>query len=102
MKSKRSHDREIQLAEVPDTITVAEAGRRGGCATRDRMAGTGFYQRIGAKGGKRQKELYRNLLAEFGRMGGRPRRLNLEDSAGEESSQMKEADAVGPGDSSPV
>lgn len=70
-----------------EAITVVEAGRRGGTTTRDRYAGTGFYQRIGAKGGKRQKELYHDLLAEFGKLGGRPKRPALEESAGEEDHQ---------------
>ena len=65
--------------EVSIGITVQEAGRRGGHATRDRYQGTGFYQRIGKKGGWRTAELYHHLLAEFGRRGGRPRRPVLED-----------------------
>jgi len=86
-----------------DQLTVAEAGRRGGLTTSCRYRGTGFYQRIGRMGGKKFAALYRDLLAEFGRRGGRPRRPNLEDSVGEESPQMKEAEsAVGPGDSSPA
>jgi len=66
-------------------MTVREAGRRGGLTTSARYWSTGFYQRIGRKGGKRQKELYANLLAEFGKKGGRPKRSNLEPSLGEES-----------------
>lgn len=86
-----------------EEITVAEAGRRGGCATRDRFQGTDFYRRIGAKGGRRQKELHHELLAEFGRLGGRPRRPHLENTVGEGSPQMKEAEnAVGPGGPSPT
>lgn len=77
--------------KTPDAITVQEAGRRGGCVTRDRYAGTDFYQRIGAKGGKRQKELYADLLAEFGRRGGRPRRPSLNESVGEGDHHKKEA-----------
>lgn len=91
-----------ELVEVSNVITVREAGRRGGHATRTRFQGTDFYRRIGAMGGKRQKELYHDLLAEFGRMGGRPRRPSLEDSMGGESPEKKEADAVGPGDPSPA
>lgn len=74
-------------AEVSGEISVREAGARGGRSTRDRYAGTGFYQRIGAIGGKRQKELYSELLAEFGKLGGRPKRPALEESAGEEDHQ---------------
>jgi len=74
MKSKQLDDK--------DQLTVAQAGRRGGSMTRDRYAGTDFYRRIGAKGGQRTKELYADLLSQFGKKGGRPRRPNL-DSAGE-------------------
>jgi len=72
-------------------VTVREAGRRGGRATRDRYAATGFYRRIGAKGGKRTAELYHELLAEFGCRGGRPRRPPLNEPVGERDHQRKEA-----------
>lgn len=74
-----------------EEITVAEAGRRGGCTTRDRHAATGFYQRIGRKGGKRTKELYSELLSEFGKKGGRPRRPTLNELVGEKGKDWKEA-----------
>ena len=67
-----------------EKITVAQAGRRGGTTTRDRYQGTDFYRQIGAKGGRKTAELYHNLLAEFGRKGGRPRRPALDESMGEE------------------
>lgn len=70
-------------------ISVTEAGARGGAVTRDRYAGTGFYQRIGAKGGKKTAELYADLLKEFGRRGGRPRRPTL--NMGEGDHNRKEA-----------
>ena len=63
-------------------ITCQEAGRRGGRSTLARR-GTAFFQEIGRKGGKRQKELYHDLLAEFGKLGGRPRRPSLNESMGE-------------------
>lgn len=94
---------ESEVKAPDDQITVREAGRRGGNVTRDRHAGTGFYQRIGAKGGKRQKELYADLLAEFGRQGGRPRRPNLENSAGEGLPEKKGGEMrSAPGSSSPI
>jgi len=81
--------------EAPGEISVREAGARGGRSTLARR-GTAFFREIGAKGGKRQKELYAALLAEFGRRGGRPRRPNLEDSLGEEHPERKEGEnAVG-------
>lgn len=80
MKTRKPEDQ----VEVSSGISVQEAGRRGGSVTRDRHAGTGFYQRIGAKGGRRTAELYADLLKEFGKRGGRPRRPTLEDM-GEEN-----------------
>jgi len=64
-------------------LTVAEAGRRGGCSTLEKK-GTEFFRRIGAKGGRRTAELYHDLLAEFGKKGGRPRRPALDKPAGEQ------------------
>jgi general stress protein YciG len=57
-------------------ITVAEAGRRGGRATLENQ-GPDFFKKIGRKGGRRTAEMYREVLAEFGRKGGRPRRPAL-------------------------
>lgn len=82
MKSTR-HNRENQLAEVSDAITVREAGRRGGNVTRDRH-GRRFYQKIGAEGGRRTRELYAELLSEFGKRGGRPKRPTPARSEGEQ------------------
>lgn len=84
-----------------EPITVAEAGRRGGLSTSARYRDTGFYQRIGRMGGKKFAALYRDLLSEFGKRGGRPKRPNLENSAGEEFPEKKEVDAVSPRDSPP-
>lgn len=87
-------------AEASDQITCQEAGRRGGRSTLARR-GKDFFREIGAKGGKRQKELYADLLAEFGRLGGRPRRPSLDENMGEACSEEK-GDAVGPEHSSPT
>lgn len=70
-------------------MTVQEAGRRGGQSTLKRK-GIEFYREIGRKGGQRTTEMYRDLLAEFGRKGGRPRRPNLEQPEGEHP-ERKEA-----------
>ena len=67
---------------VKEVISVAEAGRRGGHATLENQ-GTEFFRRIGKRGGQRTKELYGELLSEFGKKGGRPRRPTLDGSAGE-------------------
>jgi hypothetical protein len=66
-----------------EEITVKAAGRKGGTTTRDRY-GREFYQRIGKLGGERTRELYAELLREFGKRGGRPRRPSLDEYMGEE------------------
>ena len=77
----------VSKEEVKIPITVREAGRREGEAT-SRRHGRRFYQIIGSKGGKRTKELYADLLRQFGSKGGRPPRPNLD--MGEEHSKIKE------------
>lgn len=74
-----------------EQITVAEAGRRGGTATRDRH-GVEFLRKIAQKGGKVTATRYRDLLSEFGKRGGRPRRPSLAEQPGEEHSE-KEGDS---------
>ena len=64
------------------SMTVAEAGKRGGEVTL-RKRGTGFFSQIGRKGGRRTATLYGHLLGEWGSRGGRPRRPSLRDSVGE-------------------
>jgi general stress protein YciG len=73
-----------------EEISVKAAGRRGGMTTRDRY-GSDFYRRIGKMGGERTRELYAELLKEFGRRGGRPRRPTLDEYMGEEAGEKKEA-----------
>lgn len=87
--------------EVSNGITVQEAGRRGGRSTLARR-GTSFFREIGSKGGKRQKELYADLLAEFGRQGGRPRCPVLEEGMGEELPEKKGVKRLAPGRSPPA
>ncbi len=71
------------MTSSKERITVAEAGRRGGQATLEHQ-GTEFFRKIGRKGGQRTKERYGELLSEFGRKGGRPRRPALDESVGEQ------------------
>jgi len=73
---------------VTDGITVREAGQRGGRATAERH-GEDFFRRIGKKGGNRTAELYRHLLTQFGRRGGRPRRPALGGDLGEGDCKTK-------------
>jgi len=84
-----------------EEITVAEAGRRGGQSTLERQ-GAEFFRKIGRKGGQRTAELYRDLLSEFARRGGRPRRPALEEDTGEELPEKKEGTRSASGNSSPV
>lgn len=82
-------------------LTVREAGRRGGSSTLQRR-GAEFYQKIGRKGGQRTKELYGELLSEFGKKGGRPRRPALEEDTGEGFPEKKGGEMrSAPGSSSP-
>jgi len=74
--------------DTKEQLTVAEAGRRGGRATLENQ-GVDFFRRIGAKGGKRTKELYADLLKEFGKRGGRPRRPMLGQNLGEDLAEEK-------------
>ena len=59
-------------------LTVTEAGRLGGYATLQNQ-GVDHFKKIGHKGGQRTAQLYRDLLREFGKKGGRPRRPTLEE-----------------------
>ncbi len=101
MERKKPNNSEAGLAKVSDAITVREAGARGGQSTFARR-GAAFFREIGAKGGKRQKELYSDLLSEFGKLGGRPKRPNVEDSAGEGLPEKRGDERSAPGSPSPA
>jgi len=70
--------------EETTQLTVRQAGARGGSRTLERH-GREHFQAIGRKGGRRTAELYRDLLSEFGKRGGRPRRPALDGYMGEEA-----------------
>jgi len=74
---------EENQAEISGGISVREAGRRGGCSTLEHH-GVEFFRDIGRKGGHRTARLYGELLKEFGKKGGRPKRPSLDKSVGEE------------------
>ena len=61
---------------VSEEVSVREAGRKGGIATRDRY-GSQFYRRIGYKGGESTRKHYASLLKEFGQLGGRRKRPSI-------------------------
>jgi general stress protein YciG len=61
------------------TITsVNEAGRKGG-QTVLRNRGREFYSRIGAKGQQKMRARHPNMASQWGKLGGRPRKLSLSD-----------------------
>jgi general stress protein YciG len=70
--------------DIVNGMTVQEAGRRGGNTTLQNQ-GREHYKKIGKKGGNRTAELYHDLLSEFGKKGGRPRRPSLQESMEEEN-----------------
>jgi len=82
MKRKDLDNSAGQYTDSSKQITVREAGRRGGHATLERR-GIDFFREIGKRGGVRTKQLYAELLREFGRRGGRPKRPALPGRAGE-------------------
>jgi len=65
-------------------ITVSEAGRLGGYSTLQNK-GIKHFKKIGRKGGKRTAQLHRDLLSEFGKMGGRPKRPSMKEAMKEEN-----------------
>jgi len=77
---------EKNQCKVSSEITVRQAGQRGGHATLERH-GVGFFRKIGTRGGRRTKQLYAQLLREFGKKGGRPRRPTLDETVGERGQQ---------------
>jgi len=83
----------LDKTETLREVSVREAGSRGGRRTLE-LHGPEFFQEIGHKGGQRTAELYRELLSEFGKKGGRPKRPPLDESTGQRDKNRKEA-AVG-------
>ena len=58
------------------SITVAEAGRRGGLSVL-RKRGREFYAEIGRKGQKALRDKHPNMASIWGKQGGRPRKSTL-------------------------
>ena len=57
-------------------ITVIEAGRKGGFAVFEKH-GRVFYSDIGKKGQQATRERYPDMAREWGKLGGRPKKLTL-------------------------
>jgi len=71
------------------SITVADAGRRGGLAVL-RKRGRRFYVEIGRKGQKAMRSKHPGMAAEWGKLGGRPRKPTLAQHMGEAGNEYKE------------
>lgn len=65
-------------------ITVNEAGRRGGLALL-RNRGRDFFVQIGKKGQQSMRQKYPDMARKWGKLGGRPRKPNLNEINGGES-----------------
>ena len=64
------------------SITVAEAGRKGGLTVLNRR-GRAFYSKIGKKGQHAMRQKYPSMASEWGKLGGRPKKLTLNQILGE-------------------
>jgi general stress protein YciG len=64
------------------SISVAEAGRKGGLTVLNRR-GRAFYSEIGKKGQQAMRQKYPNMASEWGKLGGRPKKLTLNQIVGE-------------------
>jgi general stress protein YciG len=64
------------------SISVTEAGRRGGLVVLSRK-GRSFYTDIGKKGQTVMRQRYPQMAAEWGKLGGRPKKLTLDEIVGE-------------------
>ena len=59
-------------------ISVIEAGRKGGLRTLTRL-GREFYAHIGRQGQYAMRRKHPSMAREWGRLGGRPKKNNLDD-----------------------
>jgi hypothetical protein len=64
------------------TLTVAEAGRRGGLRLLQ-TRGRAHFGAIGRKGQQAMRRKYPGMATEWGKRGGRPRKLTLGQIMGE-------------------
>jgi general stress protein YciG len=77
------------------TITVAEAGRRGGLAVLSKR-GRSFYSEIGKKGQAAMRRQHPDMAKEWGKRGGRPRKLTLAQIVGAERQVRTTKGGCGP------
>jgi general stress protein YciG len=76
------------MASVREDLTVREAGRLGGLAVLNKH-GREFYSEIGREGQRVLRERHPGMASQWGRMGGRPRKLTLAEIMGEGSTDEK-------------
>jgi len=63
-------------------ITVIEAGRKGGFTVLQRY-GPQFFVEMGKKGQQAMRQKHPNMACEWGKLGGRPKKLTLNQIVGE-------------------
>lgn len=63
-------------------ITVNEAGKKGGQIVLEKH-GSQFFARIGRLGNKAMRAKYPGRASEWGKLGGRPKKLTLDQITGE-------------------
>lgn len=68
------------------TITVVEAGRKGGLKVLE-THGRDFFVRIGRKGQGAMRAKYPDMAKQWGKLGGRPKKPSLGLLMGERSKQ---------------
>lgn len=75
------------------SITVEQAGRRGGLTVLKKR-GRDFYVEIGHKGQLALRNKHPSMASEWGKLGGRPRKLKLDEVSGQgsKSSERRSAD----------
>jgi hypothetical protein len=66
------------------SVTVGEAGRRGGLKLLE-TRGRDYFVRIGRKGQEAMRQKHPGMASRWGALGGRPRKLTLGQIMGEKS-----------------
>jgi general stress protein YciG len=64
------------------SISVAEAGRKGGLTVLNRR-GRAFYSEIGKKGQQAMRKKHPGMAPEWGKRGGRPKKSTLKEIMGQ-------------------
>jgi general stress protein YciG len=75
------------MHKTREALTVQEAGRLGGLSTLTKY-GRQFYVDIGRLGQQAMRKQHPDMASEWGKLGGRPRKPNLND-IGEQANSNK-------------